>query len=122
MLNHMIKQVSHTDKDIVYQPSTQKRFNQKQERQRSKTLSLEAYDLYISPPLATSYQKVRKCIVLCISQAWSLGGGVEKTPRTKASVDVVGAGGVGAGGDTEAVAAGADDVALESGTGTAADL
>ena len=25
------------------------KFNQKQERQRSKTLSLEAYDLYISP-------------------------------------------------------------------------
>ena len=44
------------------------------------------------------------------------------TPRTKASVDVAGAGGVGAGaGGTEAVA-GADDVALVSGTGTAADL
>ena len=45
------------------------------------------------------------------------------TPRTKASVDVVGAGGVvvGAGG-TEAVAAGADVVALVSRTGTVADL
>ena len=44
------------------------------------------------------------------------------TPRTKASVDVVGAGGVAAGaGGTEAVA-GADDVALVSGTGPAADL
>ena len=43
-------------------------------------------------------------------------------PRTKASVDVAGAGGVGAGaGGTEAVA-GADDVALVSGIGTAADL
>ena len=44
------------------------------------------------------------------------------TPRTKASVDVAGAGGVttGAGG-TEAVA-GADDVALVSGTGTVVDL
>ena len=44
------------------------------------------------------------------------------TPRTKASVDVVGAGGVAVGGGTEAVAASADAVALESGTGTAADL
>ena len=44
------------------------------------------------------------------------------TPRTKASVDEVGAGGVDAGaGGTEAVA-GADDVALVSVTGTAADL
>ena len=60
--------------------------------------------------------------MLCISQAWSSGGGVERTPRTKASVDVAGVGGVGAGaGVTEAVA-GADDVALVSGTGTAADL
>ena len=52
------------------------------------------------------------------------------TPRTKASVDVAGAGGVAAGaggvaagaGGTEVVAAGADDVALVSGTCTAADL
>ena len=44
------------------------------------------------------------------------------TPKTKASVDVAGARGVAAGGGTKAVAAGADDVALESGTGTAADL
>ena len=44
------------------------------------------------------------------------------TPRTNASVDVAGAGGVVAGaGGTEAVA-GAYDVALVSGTGTAADL
>ena len=44
------------------------------------------------------------------------------TPRTKASVDVAGDGGVAArAGGTEAVA-GADDVALVSGTGTAADL
>ena len=98
------------------------KFNQKQERQRSKTLSLEAYDLYISPPLATSYQKVRKCIVICVSQAWSSGGGVERTPRMKASVDVARAGGVAAGGGTEAVAADADEVALISGTGTVADL
>ena len=60
--------------------------------------------------------------MLCLSQAWSSGGGVERTPRTKASVDVVGVGGVGAGGGTKAVAAGADDVALESHIGTAADL
>ena len=40
----------------------------------------------------------------------------------KASVDVAGAGGVGAVGGTEAVAAGADVVALVSGTGTIADL
>ena len=44
-------------------------------------------------------------------------------PRTKALVDVAGAGGVGAGaGGTEVVAIGADVVALVSGTGTAADL
>ena len=46
-------------------------------------------------------------------------------PWTKASVDVEGAEGVGAGaGCTGAVGAvaGADDVALVSGTGTAADL
>ena len=43
-------------------------------------------------------------------------------PRTKASVDVDGAGGVDAGaGGTEAVA-GADEVALVSGTGTTTDL
>ena len=60
--------------------------------------------------------------MLCISQAWSSRGGVERTPRTKASVDVVGAGGVAAGVGTDAVAAGADVVALVSGIGTASDL
>jgi len=60
--------------------------------------------------------------VLCVSRAWSLGGGVQRTLRTKASIDVIGAGGVGAGGGTGAVAAGADNVALASETGTAADL
>ena len=44
------------------------------------------------------------------------------TPRTKAYVDVVGAGGVGIGGATGVVAAGAEVVALVSITGTAADL
>ena len=47
------------------------------------------------------------------------------TPQMKASIDVDGAGGVGAGaGCTGAVGAvaGADEVALVSGTGTAADL
>ena len=44
------------------------------------------------------------------------------TPRTKASVDVVGADGVAVGGGTKAVAAGADVVALVSGIGTAVDL
>ena len=45
------------------------------------------------------------------------------TPRMKASIDVDGAGGVAAGaGGTEVVATGAEDVALVSGTGTAADL
>ena len=58
--------------------------------------------------------------MLCVSQAWSSGGGVERTPRTKASVDVVGAGGVAARGGTEAIAADAE--ALASETGTAADL
>ena len=58
--------------------------------------------------------------MLCVCEAWSSGGGVERTPRTKASVDVAGAGGVAAGGGTEAVATGADEVPLVSGTGTAA--
>ena len=44
-------------------------------------------------------------------------------PRTKASVDVAGAGGVAAGaGGTEAVAVDANEVALVSGIGTTADL
>ena len=47
---------------------------------------------------------------------------MERSPATNASNEVVGAGGVAAGGGTEAVAAGADDVALVSGTGNAADL
>ena len=49
--------------------------------------------------------------MLCVSQAWSSGGGVERTLRTNASVEVVGAGGVAIGGGTEVVAAGADVVA-----------
>ena len=44
------------------------------------------------------------------------------TPRTKASVEVDGADGVGAGAGGTEVVAGADDVALVSVTGTAADL
>ena len=44
------------------------------------------------------------------------------TLRTKASVDVAGAGGVAAGGGTGAVAAGADAVAPVCMTGTAEDL
>ena len=59
--------------------------------------------------------------MLSVSQAWSSRGGVERTPRTKASVDDVGDGGVVAGGGTKVVA-GADEVALVSDTGTAADL
>lgn len=73
--------------------------------------------------MATSYQKVhRKCIVLNDSQAWSSGGGEDKTPRMKAQVEVDGADGVATGaGGTEAIAS-ADEVALVSVTGTAADL
>ena len=48
--------------------------------------------------------------------------GVVMNPRTKASIDVAGAGGVASGGGTEAVAAGAEVVALVSGTCTASDL
>ena len=44
------------------------------------------------------------------------------TPRTKTSVDVAGAAGVGAGGGTVVVVAGAYVVALLSTTGTASDL
>ncbi len=47
---------------------------------------------------------------------------MERTPRTNASVEVVGAGGVATGGATEVVAAGADVVALVSVTGTATYL
>ena len=47
---------------------------------------------------------------------------MERTPWTNASVEVVGAGGVATGGATEAVAAGADVVALVSVIGIAADL
>ena len=66
---------------------------------------------------------MKKCIVLNDSQAWSSCGGVEMTPRMKASVDVAGAGGVAAGaGGTEAVAGSADDVALVFGIGTTTDL
>ena len=72
-------------------------------------------------PFGNKLPKVQICIVLCVSQAWSSGGGVERTPRMKASVDDVGAGGVGAGGGTEAIA-GADEVAPVSCSGTAADL
>ena len=43
-------------------------------------------------------------------------------PWAKASVDVEGAGGVGAGAGCTGVVAGADDVALVSVTGTAAGL
>ena len=44
------------------------------------------------------------------------------TPRTKASVDVAGAGGVAAGAGGTEVVAGVDEVALVSVTGTVADL
>ena len=117
--SHDHTSISH--KDIKYLTQAHnKKFKQKQ---RSKTLSRSLWSIHISPPLATSYQKVhRKCIVLYVSQAWSSRGGVERTPRTKASVDVVGACGVAAGGSTRAVAAGADVVALVSGTCTASDL
>ena len=62
--------------------------------------------------------------MLYISQAWSSGGGVERTPRTKTFDDVVGVdgGGVRAGGGTRAIAAGADTIGLASETGTATDL
>ena len=91
------------------------------------TLSLEAYDLYIFLPL---WQQVTKKFLenaqhQIDSQARSSGGGVEMAPQTKTSVDVDGVGGVGAeAGCTRAIGAvaGADDVALESVTGTAADL
>ena len=56
--------------------------------------------------------------MLCVSHAWSSEGGVERTRRTKASVDVVGAGVVAAGGGTGVVAAGADTVAIISVTDT----
>ena len=45
-----------------------------------------------------------------------------RTPRTNASVEVVGAGGVATGDGTDAVVVGADVVILVSVTSTAADL
>ena len=47
---------------------------------------------------------------------------MERTPRTNASIEVVGASGVATGGATEAMAAGADAVALVSVTSTTAGL
>ena len=47
---------------------------------------------------------------------------MERTPRTNASLEFVGVGGVATGGATEAMATGAGVVALVSVTGTAADL
>ena len=60
--------------------------------------------------------------MLYVFQDWSSGGGVDRTPRTKASDEVVRVDGVGVGGGTGAVAASADTEALESETSTAADL
>ena len=88
-------------------------------------LSLKAYDLYIFIPL---WQQVTKKFLenaqyYIVSQAWSSVGCVEIAPQTKTSVDVDGAEGVGAGaGCTGAVgaAAGADEVALVSVTGSEA--
>ena len=47
---------------------------------------------------------------------------MERSPATNASEEVCGAGGVATGGTTEAVAAGAEVVALVSLAGTTADL
>jgi len=124
MIKHMIKQVFHNNIKYLTQAHNQE-VQPKTREIKSNTLSRSLWSIYFSPPLATSYQKVQKCIVLNDSQAWSSGGGVERTRRTKASVEVAGAGagGVAAGaGGTDAVAAGADDVALVSGTGTTTDL
>ena len=49
-------------------------------------------------------------------------GGMERSPATKTSEEVYGAGGVATGGATRAVAAGVDVVALVSLAGTATDL
>ena len=48
--------------------------------------------------------------------------GVDRSPSTKASADVCGAGGVETGGMTEGVAAGADNVVLVSLTTSTADV
>ena len=99
-------------------------FNHQNKREQKQTLSLEAYDLYIFLPL---WQQVTKKFIenaqhQNVSQAWSSGGGVDITPRTKASVEVDGADGVATGaGGTEAIA-GADEVALVCVTSTASDL
>ena len=57
-----------------------------------------------------------------VSQAWSSGGGVEMAPWTKTLVQVDGVGSVGAEAGCTGAVDGADEVALVSVTGTAADL
>ena len=56
MIKHMIKQVSHTDKDIVFNQA-HKKVQPKTREIKSNILSLEAYDLYIFLPL---WQQVTK--------------------------------------------------------------
>ena len=122
MIKHMIIQVSHKRHKVS---STQiMKFNHQKDKRDQKQHSLSKPMIYtFFSPFGNKLPKSsQKCIVLNDSQAWSSYDGVEMAPRTKASIDVAGAGGVGVGaGGTEAVA-GADDVALVSGTSTAANL
>ena len=60
--------------------------------------------------------------MLNVSQAWSSVGGVEMAPWMKTLVYVDGAEGVGARAGCTGAVAGADEVALVSVTGSAADL
>ena len=123
MIKHMIIQVSHKSIKYLKQANNKVQPPKKQERIKEQHSLSKPMIYTFSPSLATSYQKIHKNAQCQIdSQAWSSSGGVYKTPRMKASIDVDGAGGVGAGaGGTEAVA-GADEVALVSVTSTAADL
>ena len=119
MIKHMIKQVSHAD--IEYQPSTQK-VQPKAREIKGKTLSLEAYDLCISPPLATTYQKVCRCIVLCVSLGFVFRRWCRDNSKDEDISRCCWSWWSGNWGGTEAVAAGAEVVALVSAMGTTADL
>ena len=118
----MIIRVSRTRTYSIKQAHNKVQPNSKRDKEAKHSLSRPMIYTYFSP-FSNKLPKSLK-MVLCISQAWSSGGGVERTPSTKAFGDVLGddGGGVGAGGGTGAVATGANDVSLESGTSTPADL
>ena len=124
MIKHMIIQVSHKSIEYLNQANNKVQPPKKDKReQKQHSLLKPMIYTFFSPfgnKLPKKFTKNAQCQI--DSQAWCSDGGVEITSRTKASVDEDAAGGVGAGAGYTEVVAGADDVALVSGTGTAADL